>query len=131
MPPAPSPKGLLHKFLGYGMTGGIAAVFDLLGFVALHQIGFAVALAAALSFLFAALINYLLSARFVFAAPANASNFALFLAVAVVGFAINVSVTTLAQIQGGLSPWLAKLTGIGCAFFINFAMNAGFVFRKR
>lgn len=131
MHPKKPGTGLIQKFARYGVTGGIAAIVDLGGFIGLHGMGMSVPLAAALSFLVAAVVNYLLSARFVFSADARLAGFLLFLGVAAIGFAINVSVTSLAQLWLGLAPWVAKLTGIGCAFVINFAMNTGIVFRNR
>lgn len=122
---------LIRRFLGYGATGGAAAVVDLGGYLVFLSFGLSVVLAAATSFLVAALVNYSLSARFVFRAQTKASGFLLFLAFAVVGFSINVSVTTAAQILLDAAPWLAKVTGIGCAFLVNFAMNNRYVFRDK
>ena len=112
MEPAKSEAGIFGKLMGYAMTGGVAAIVDLAGYVGLHSLGMAVTLAAALSFLLAALVNYLLSARFVFAAQTKASGFMLFLVFASLGFAINVGVTSYAQLHLALVPWLAKLLSL-------------------
>jgi putative flippase GtrA len=114
----------------YLLTGGAAAVVDLGGFSVLLRLGLPIAAAATLSFCVAALVNYALTARFVFGTGASARGFGLFFAVALVGLAINVGVTVLLSAQSGLLPELAKVGGIAVAFLANFAMNKLIVFRR-
>ena len=123
-----SPPPLLRKLVGYAGTGGVAAVVDLGGFVLMVRAGMPPIPAAAASFAVAAGVNYLLSARFVFGARAGWRRFGLFLAMATLGFAVNVSVTAGALTVLGLYPAAAKLTGIAVAFGFNFLMNAFYVF---
>jgi putative flippase GtrA len=114
---------------GYFVTAGIAAVVDIGGFWALAGIGLAIPLAAGISFMVAAVVNYSLSTRFVFGQPASLAGFGRFLSAALVGLGINVGVTTLLADQG-LVPVLAKVAGVGTAFIVNYLLVALLVFRR-
>lgn len=120
----------IRGLLRYVATGGAAAVVDLGGFLLLTSQAVAVAPAAVISFVAAAVVNYMLTSRFVFASQASLRRFALFFAVALVGLAVNVGVTVLAATVLHLPPGFAKVIGIGTAFLLNFALNAGIVFRR-
>ena len=122
---------LAQKLFRYVLTGGAAAVVDVGGFVVLTGWAMRIVPAAVLSFAAAAVVNYLLTSRFVFARGATAQGFALFFAAALFGLAINVVVTFLAATWLGLPAAPAKLLGVGTAFLANFAVNVGVVFRKR
>jgi putative flippase GtrA len=134
--PAPERKGMApdrsmaSKAMRYVLTGGSAALVDAGGFVALLAAGLPAAPAATLSYCVAAAVNYLLTSRFVFGAGLSRNRFARFLLFAVVGLGINVGMTLLLIHAAGLPAPLAKIGGIGFAFFANFAMNAGLVFRE-
>lgn len=119
----------INGLLRYVVTGGAAAVVDLGGFLILTSQNVAVAPAAIISFVAAAVVNYMLTSRFVFASKASLRRFVLFFAVALVGLAVNVGVTVLAATVLRLPPGFAKVIGIGTAFLLNFALNAGVVFR--
>ncbi len=121
---------LLEKLVRYFFTAGMAAVVDVGGFVLLAGRGVPILAAATCSFIVAAVVNYLLSSRFVFQSDATTRRFLLFFAAALVGLTINVSVTYLAAVQLGLGPALAKLAGVGTAFLANFAINTALVFRR-
>lgn len=122
---------LLQKLIRYVFTGGTAAIVDIGGFVLLTNAGLALLPAGVISFVAAAIVNYLLTSRFVFASKAQVNGFFLFFAAAVLGLVVNVSVTLLAASQAGLSPGLAKTTGVAVAFLINFALNVAVVFRRK
>ena len=122
-------RGTLVKLLRYGVTGGIAAIVDAGGFALLIAPGLGIAAAGTMSFCVAALVNYLLSSRFVFASGRSAQGFALFFVIALLGLTINLGVTLAGVYLVGLPPVLAKIGGIGTAFLINFALNLRFVFR--
>jgi len=111
------------------MTGGVAAVVDAGGFALLVGEGLGVAVAGVLSFCTAAVVNYLLTSKFVFGREASARGFALFLSAALIGLSVNVGLTLLGFYMLGLQPVVAKLIGIGTAFFVNFLINLCFVFR--
>ncbi len=119
----------LAKLGRYFLTAGLAAIVDIGGFVLLVNAGTALLPAAIVSFVVAALVNYLASSRFVFGAPASARGFLRFFAGALAGLGINVGVTFFLAAQVGLVPGLAKTLGVGVAFFANFAINAALVFR--
>jgi len=119
----------LVKLLRYGVTGGTAAIVDAGGFALLIVLGLGIAMAGTASFCVAALVNYLLSSRFVFASGRSAQGFALFFVMALIGLAINLGVTLAGVYLVGLPPILAKIAGIGTAFLVNFALNLRFVFR--
>ncbi len=122
---------LLARLARYGVTGGAAAVVDAGGFEVLLRAGMGVVAAGTLSFCIAAVVNYWLTSRFVFGKGKTVAGFALFFVFAVVGLTVNMGVTLAAIYWLGLIPVLAKILGIGTAFLINFALNAGIVFRDR
>ena len=123
-------RALLVKLMGYGVTGGIAAIVDAGGFALLLRAGFSIAAAGTASFCIAAVVNYALSSRFVFAGRASAPGFALFFVVALIGLAVNLGVTLAGVYWLGLPPLPAKIAGIGVAFLVNFALNLRIVFRR-
>lgn len=125
----PRLRGIATKFLGYFLTAGMAAIVDTSGFAVLMRAAVPLALAAMLSFGVAAVVNYLLTSRIVFQRRPTFKGFGAFLMGALVGFAINVGVTILAATQFNLSPVLAKVLGVGLAFFANFLINLLIVFR--
>ncbi len=124
-------KQTLVRLLRYAGTAGVAALVDFGGFLALLGAGMAPVPAAILSFLAATVVNYLLTARFVFAQAASFAGYGRFLVAAAAGFAVNVGVTVLALNLVGLSPAAAKALGIAVAFLVNFTLNATLVFVDR
>lgn len=124
-------RHLLIKLARYGMTGGVAAIVDAGGFELLLRMGLGVAAGGTLSFCLAALVNYWLTSRFVFGKSKTATGFFFFFAFALVGLSVNMGVTLAGVHWLDLLPILAKILGIGTAFLINFALNAGIVFRER
>jgi putative flippase GtrA len=120
---------MLLKFSGYVVTGGIAAVFDAGGFALLHQAGTPIALAAVVSFLVAAVVNFQLSSNFVFMQAPSRRSFALFLSMATLGLIINAGLTVAISNTVGLPPEIAKILAIGATFVVNFLLNYFVVFR--
>ncbi len=123
-------RGWLTKLVRYGFTGGFAAVVDLGGFAALLSAGLVLPFAASLSFLAATVVNYILSAHFVFVSRMTIRAYLRFLMFASLGFVTNVVITVVAANAIGLNPALAKTAGIVIAFGINFLLNLNFVFLK-
>jgi putative flippase GtrA len=119
-----------RRFVGYGMTGGVAAVIDLGLFLVFVGLGMAVPLAATASFLVAAVFNFTSSSLLVFKTPVTGRRFLRFLSVASVGLAINVGVTWLVY-EAIAIPALAKAIGIGTAFAFNFVAHSLLVFSPR
>lgn len=124
-----STRDTLRKFSRYFVTGGVAAIVDAGGFAALHYLGVATPPAAIASFTLAAVVNFFLTARFVFGQRPTGRGFTLFLLAALIGLTVNVGVTVAAVELLGLLPVVAKIVGIGTAFSLNFLLNLLVVFR--
>ena len=114
----------------YLLTGGSAAVVDIAIFAAEMRLGMPLIPAATLSFVAGTVVNYSLSARYVFHQPRSLRGYFKFSAVAVVGLIINVTLTALLAAHTPLPPVAAKIVAIGVAFVFNFAINALVVFRN-
>lgn len=121
---------LQPKIVKYAGTAGVAAIVDVGLFWVLSETSISLTIAAVASFLVASVVNYVLTARYVFQSPISLANYGWFLSAASLGFAINVGVTLYFSQIIGVWPPLAKIIGVGIAFFANFAMNALLVFRK-
>ncbi|RZM02529.1 MAG: GtrA family protein [Variovorax sp.] len=123
-------RPLMTRLAGYVVTGGAAAIVDAGGFAVLTLIGIPALPAAIASFALAAILNFQLSARFVFKHAPTGRAFMVFLAAALVGLTVNVGVTLLIlRHVDGVPAVLAKIGGIGVAFFVNFVLNQWVVFR--
>lgn len=116
-------------FWRYVLSGGAAALLDLGGFVLLSRHVDNTVLAASLSFLVAMVFNFVVSARYVFRTRSSWRRFAAFAGFALSGMAINIGITAGAVMLLAAPGWLAKLGGIGIAFFYNFTVNRYLVFR--
>ncbi len=122
-------KSVLEKFVGYFVSGGLAAVVDAGGFALLQANAVAVIPAAVISFCAAAVLNYQLSSRYVFKQQPTQKQFVHFFLVALIGLAVNVSITYYLLTTFELLPVIAKIIAIGFAFFINFLLNYLLVFK--
>jgi putative flippase GtrA len=120
---------LLRQACRYFLTGGAAAIVDAGGFWLLLHIGLPPFAAAVTSFTIAAIVNYTLSSLFAFGHELSFQKFVAFLLFALLGLAINVTVTLLAIHLLPIPPILCKIIGIGVAFVANFLVNALLVFR--
>lgn len=124
----------LGRQLGrYLATGGLAAGVDIGGFAvlkgALTGLAPGVLLPAILSFLLAAGVNYLASARWVFAQDWRSRQRAgRFLAGACLGLAVNAGSTAALAAWALWPPLAAKVAGVGLAFGVNFSVNRLWVF---
>lgn len=124
-------RGLARQAGGYALTGGTAAVVDIGGFAALDAGGVPLLPAAVLSWLVATVVNYGLSARFVFEAAPSLRGYLRFVVAASAGLLVNVAVTAAVAAWTPAPPVLAKTVGVGVAFVANFLLNALVVFRRR
>ena len=120
---------MISKLVRYIATGGVAAVVDICGFHVLLTAGPPIALAASLSWLVAAFVNYHLSSRFVFDRTTGQGRLLQFLLGAAAGLSINVGVTLICAVLIGIAPLLSKIIGIATAFIFNFLINLLWVFR--
>lgn len=123
-------RELAARFGGYFLTGGAAAIVDLGGFAAIRAADVAIPVAATLSFLTAAVVNYVLTSRFVYRSGLTLGRWFSFLLFASVGLVVNVGVTTFVAATFAVPSVFAKLCGIGVAFVLNFALNHLIVFRR-
>lgn len=114
----------------YLLTGGAAAAVDIAGFALGLELGLPLIPAATLSFVAGTVVNYLLTARYVFGHARSLRGYLKFSAVATIGLVINVSLTALLATHTPLSAIAAKVVGIGVAFVFNFAINALVVFKS-
>ena len=122
--------GVHGKLFRYFFTAGAAAVVDVGGFAALCFLRIPVPVSAVASFCAATVVNYLLSSRYAFYETATVRGFGLFFVAAVGGLIVNVSVTLVGSLYLGILPVLAKITGVGTAFLVNFWLNLRVVFRR-
>ena len=122
---------LKSKLVKYFFSAGIAAIVDVSGFAMMRTTHTPIGAAAAISFCLAAVVNYLLSSRYVFLRVASLRGFGLFFVAALGGLVVNVSVTLICNAQYAISPVPAKIVGIGTAFLFNFWLNQRIVFRAR
>lgn len=121
---------LIGKLTRYLFAGGTAALVDIGGFGLLRFVSeLPVTSAAACSFLLATTVNFVLSARWVFAVPVSRRRLAMFLIGALGGLCVNVAVTVAGMSYLKLSWAISKMLGIGTAFLINFWINSAVVFR--
>ena len=122
---------LTQRLVRYAFTGGAAAVIDIGGFALLSSVRVPVVLAATVSFLAAAIVNYLLTSRLVFQEAATVRRFGAFLAGTLLTLVINVSITSAGVIYLSLPHTLSKIIAVGTTFFISFWVNANLVFSGR
>ena len=114
----------------YAVTGGAAAIVDIGGFACLSAASVPTILAATCSFLAATVVNYLLTAWFVFSATATVKRYVAFLAGSLFALLINVSLTSAGVIFLSVPRTMAKTVAVGVTFFLNFWVNARLVFNQ-
>ena len=114
----------------YAIAGGSAAIVELAGFALLLAFSVSIELAAVLSFFVALIVNYTLSSLIVFKRTIDLVRFAKFAAGALVGMAINISITIWIGQMFPDFAIAAKLCGITTAFFYNFMINKYVIFRN-
>lgn len=132
MTPAPHAPAspLLRQAGAYAVVGGMAAVVDIGLFSVLVGPTGQVLASAVMSFLVAAVVNYLLSSAWVYRRNWRSWRRALaFLLFATVGLCVNAGVTLGLVSAFGLPPTLAKTGGVAVAFGANFLMNTFVVFQ--
>jgi len=121
-------NSISYKLSRYLIAGGFAAIVDAGGFGFLMHLEVEPITAATISFIIAAVVNYQCSSRYVFHRQASRSRFLRFLAFAVVGMLINVSITAAIIDIGIVAPIAAKVIAIAITFIVNFLFNNYLVF---
>jgi dolichol-phosphate mannosyltransferase len=121
------------QFVFYLFVGGVAALVNLILFLALTGVGTPVNIAAPTAFLLAAGVNYLLSISLIFRHRArwnSVTELILFLlsVVAIGGFDLASTRFLLAQ---GASPWVAKSIASILGLILNFSARRFIVFPER
>jgi putative flippase GtrA len=121
------------QFLLYVFIGGTAAVFNLIAFLAMFQVGISATVSAPVAFIAAAIVNYLLCILVLFrhqakwSAPMEWLTYA-----AVVGFVAMIDLkVTQYSLAMGASPATAKLTATAIALVLNFLGRRFFVFPEK
>jgi len=128
---APASHSMRDYAWGYTLAGGLAAGVDVGGFHWLAPRLEPLLLAAVLSFVLAAMVNYTLSSLWVYRRPWRSLRRAtLFLGLACVGLAVNAGVTWWLASTWPVHATLAKVGGVATAFGINFWMNTRLVFAR-
>ncbi len=128
--PSRLPSRLPRQFVGYLMTGGLAAVVDIGLFHLLVTRLDGLLLPAVCSFLVAAVANYLLSSVWVYQrAWRSLRRAGLFFLFASLGLAVNAGATWYLGSHWPLPATLAKVGGVGIAFVMNFLLNTLVVFK--
>ncbi len=120
--------GLAGRLSRYLVVGGLAAIVDLGGFILLSKFGVGILVAATGSFGLAMILNFLVSAAFVFRTAPSLRRFGKFLASQMAGLTVNAVTTVLMSLF--VSPILAKVIGIGAAFLVNFTLSNTIVFAR-
>ena len=117
----------------YSLAGGVAAIINLVAFLALFHGGAGTTVSAVTAFFLAAAVNYVLSIAFIFRHRIRYSavlEILIFLgAVAAIGW-IDLTVTRLA-LHHGWWPAAAKLAASAIILILNFAVRRYIVFPQR
>lgn len=126
-------QSLPLSFFTYFIVGGAAAIVDIGGFMLLTGIWrihwFWAALA---SFVVSAIVNYLLSIRFVFESGVRFRRhheFALVVLVSVIGLGCNEAALWVMITAAGLGRLPAKVIATGVVFLWNYSARQRFIFR--
>ena len=120
------------QFLVYLFIGGLSAFVNYIAFMGLLKSGGAVIVSAAVAFVIAAIVNYLLCIALLFRHKAKWSSFGEFTIYFIIVLAIgvfDVGVTRI-LVLGGLSPALAKLSATGMGLILNFIGRRVLVFSE-
>jgi putative flippase GtrA len=126
---------ILVRAARYFVVGGTSAVFDIgFFFVFAKLLGYHYMAVSTVGFMFAVLINYYLSVRFVFTSGVRFSRgqeLALIYMVSSIGLLLHLLILYVAIDLLGIELMLSKFGATGCVFFWNFLARNYFVFRSR
>ena len=123
---------LTRELIPYFAASAVGLALDVsLLWLQVSVIGVPYLAAAAISFLTGTVLVYWASIRHIFGfrrLPSARNEFAVFLAVGLVGLAINLGVIYIGVSRLGLHYLLAKVGAAGCTFLANFAMRRWLLF---
>lgn len=123
---------VLVNFFAYFAVGGVAALVDIGGFMTLTAVfGIRWFLAALMSFVVAATVNYFLSIRFAFSSGVRFRRhheFMLVVAVSAIGLFFNQLVLWVLIGGAGLARLPAKVSATGIVFLWNYSARQNFIF---
>ena len=124
---------LIRNVARYFVVGGIAFCFDItFFFIFAKLLGYNYLVIATIGFVFAVLINYFLSVRFVFKSGvrfSKAQELALVYLVSAIGLGLHLLILYVAVDLLGIELMLSKLGATGAVFMWNFLSRNYFVFR--
>lgn len=120
-----------NRFFRYFVAGGLAAIVDAGGFALLSHVGIEILVAASISFIVAAVVNYQISCRYVFNSKPIGNVFVKFLMIASLGMLVNVAITMAIIHSWAVLPVVAKVIAITITFIINFFLNNYIVFTNK
>jgi putative flippase GtrA len=125
---------MLARAARYFVVGGISACFDITFFYVFAKLlGYYYLAVAVVGFVFAVLLNYALSVRFVFSSGVRfgrAQELALVYLVSGVGLALHLLILYGAVDVMGVELMLSKLVATGSVFLWNFLARNYFIFRQ-
>lgn len=125
---------IASTYLRYASVSIAALAVDMLGFLALLQLGQQAMGASALSYVGGIIAHWLLSSRYVFRTgiaargPARLRQKGLFIGSALVGLALTTLIVGLGN-AAGLSPLLAKCAAVAISFQTTYLLRKTMVFR--
>jgi len=128
-PKAPLPL----QALIYLIIGGAAAVFNIMVFMLLHNMGIQVPLSAAIAYFLAAGVNYFLCIAILFRHKARFSlpgELSAYLLIILFSGITDIALTSLLVIQAGMNPLWAKIIATISVFIINFLGRKYYVFKE-
>ena len=122
--------GLLNGgMIRYAFTGGVAAVVDVGGFACLSLTAMPTISAATCSFLAATVVNFVLTARFVFQTRATLKRYFGFLTGSLFSLSVNVTLTLVGATLVSVPRIEAKTVAVAVTCFLSFWINSCLVFK--
>ncbi len=130
----PSLMNILPELLAYGLVSGLALLVDMSVLLALvSRAGWNYLPASTLSFVAGGTVAYALSIRYVFRFRSVSSRrleYGYFVALGLVGLAVNAAALSVAITAVGLGLVAAKLLAACCTFAANFALRRQLLFSR-
>ena len=123
-------RSTIRRVAGYGLAGLLATSLHYVVMAILIQRGLSPVASTSIGALTGAALHYVLSSRIVFRVPQSARTARSFLAVSILGFAVNAAVVWIVHERAGVSLLWSQLAATGLVFGLTYALNAGITFRQ-